>query len=1113
MKRTIYGTNSQHEQTNDMNKEKTMKTILLLGCVAYAVSAVAEDMGIKTMTRGNAHAYGGYGQYGDYKDAVQRDNLVWVWDDATQNTPENLPTPENRYVVESIGDFAQVGTEFGPTLWLSNSVNRANVSQCRIRPRQKKWTFGDLHLFPATAVISLGGNWNEIAGTVTVHGTEEHPVCFLPGGGRMNQLLSASLRGEGLVRFQSMEFAYPNNAVTNHLTGANTGFTGAIDVTTTGFVYDRETGRYGYRDESQRNWMALWIDSEESLGAAPAAFVPNQLRLRNGGPLHVADDVTIDDANRGIYVEGLGVMSVAAGKTLTVKVPLTVDGTLAKRDAGTLAFGGRFDGTDAVPMPYRNRVCVEAGRVKPLTGRALDGAQLVVRRGAAVEIDVARDEADLRAWGLVLAKSETVAPFAQEPGEDVAFVLTGVDPSFETAVSVPLVTVRRAFADAVRGRLSATVAAGSATVSLETREGQLEDVPVVTFVARLSRTSGSFSGETVSADVVLGEGETIVAAAPGHAVTFTALTVDGGAFGLTAVTLDGAPGTAVLAGASRVVRRPVRLVLDETLTRPSPGTFWTVLRLADALGDFTADDFILDWPGSDRSGATGAYDAFVSVVKEDGETVVKIGFRPFRTMTKGVGASAVSAMTWDDGTVSTTADLPPEDFVYRVFDVSQFWLFPGMRFRPLLSLFSTSSDCRLVPQSRTGTTLDDCHLYPGTGIMAGGRANELNEIDGTITVHGADVANAVRFTHGVADCHLDIRASLRGEGPLRIATQPVATNYLPNGNMTVIQLSGDNRHWTGPLQVTCVGGKVNWENESVAAWGSYATEAKAYDAATGEFMHLFPCAKRDGSVLYSGNTNWVVFPLLDETCLGGHPRTLRRDQFRFGGACRLVVTNDVSVSDPNRGVTFESAPHVVVSKGATLTLTSPLCLAGTLWKDGAGVLSLGSTEETLFSKERAEATSVPFGGYNRIRVEDGALALCAGRVLDGVSLRLASGTKVVIDWAQADEALKAYGLRNVKAQDDGGYVPFEGLDDAALEFELAYAGVTPENGARRYRMPLVTVRSEAADAVGARLAATLVMTGYAASPIQRETFEEGGLSLTRFFVVARRVRGLAVIIR
>ena len=119
----------------------------------------------------------------------------------------------------------------------------------------------------------------------------------------------------------------------------------------------------------------------------------------------------------------------------------------------------------------------------------------------------------------------------------------------------------------------------------------------------------------------------------------------------------------------------------------------------------------------------------------------------------------------------------------------------------------------------------------------------------------------------------------------------------------------------------------------------------------------------------------------------------------------------------------------------------------------------------------------------------------------------------MIDWANADEALKTYGLYNVKVQDDGNTVPFEWLDGVGFRVEVRYAGVTAEDGERSYRMPLVTVRSAVADAVGARLTADVSIKGYEASSVQRETFEENGVSLTRFYVDCRRIRGLAIIIR
>jgi len=967
--------------------------------------------------------------------------------------------------------------------------------------------------------MSLGANWNEIAGTITFHGTEDYPVNFMEGGAGLNQLVSANCGGDGLVRFITRNNVdYPGNAITNHVTGANTGYLGAIDVTTTGFSYDYNTGTYGYSNETRRNWMTLWIDSEENLGGAPAAFAYNQLRLRNGGPLHVEGDVTIDDANRGIYVEGAGFVSVADGATLTVTTPLTVDGTLVKRLSGTLAFGGtwRFDGdvNGVEPELYHNRMRIEEGRVKTLTGRAFDGAQFVVKGGAAIEIPADVDDSELRLRGLVLVKSPTIAPFAQEGDDKVNVIVTDADLSYDSVTNIPVVTVRSSFADAVRSALSVSADVEGALVSVEESETVVDEVPATTFYARIARLSGRFYEETVSTDIVLGTGDVVIAASPDHAVEFTSLSARGGTFGLTSVTASGAPGTVVLSGSSSVVSRPVRLTMDDTLVRPAAGTFWTVMRISDSLGSFAEDDFLLYWPGDDRTGAAGAYDAYLTVTHEGGEYVVKIGFKPIKTMTNGTGSSTSSKMTWDDGTENTADNPPSADYAYRVYDIKNFWLFGSMHFIPQLSLFARTANegCRLAPGGN-GATLDDCHLYSGSGIIANGRKNVLNEVRGKITLHGSNRTNAVYFVHGAADAYLDVSASLHGDGPLRIATYGVNTNNMANGNMIVIRLSGDNRNWTGPLQVTCSGANINRNNDTMAEYMKYENEFNAYDAASGEFKHLYPCPKQNGSVLCDRNTNWVVFPLLNENCLGGNPAELRRDQFLFGGACRLEVTNDVQICAPNRGVTFESSPHIVVSEGATLKIASPLCFAGTVWKDGAGTLNLGPQIETLFVKNRSEPTGVPFNRYNRLRVEDGCLAVSSAKALDGVSVRMAEGTCVVIDWADADESLKTYGLYNAKLQDDSQYAPFEWIADAGLKFAVRYSGVDSVSGEKTYRIPLLTVRSSIADSVLSRIEAKIEMKGYDISPVQSETFSEDGVELTRFYVDCRGWRGMFLIWR
>ncbi|MCC6353111.1 MAG: autotransporter-associated beta strand repeat-containing protein [Verrucomicrobiae bacterium] len=89
-----------------------------------------------------------------------------------------------------------------------------------------------------------------------------------------------------------------------------------------------------YTGKTTINAGALSISNENALGSNPASFAADQLKL-NGGTLRMTEDMSIDDANRGIMVSN-GTFEVVANRTAAIENVITGSG-LNKAGAGILA--------------------------------------------------------------------------------------------------------------------------------------------------------------------------------------------------------------------------------------------------------------------------------------------------------------------------------------------------------------------------------------------------------------------------------------------------------------------------------------------------------------------------------------------------------------------------------------------------------------------------------------------------------------------------------------------------------------------------------------------------------------------------------------------------------
>jgi autotransporter-associated beta strand protein len=142
---------------------------------------------------------------------------------------------------------------------------------------------------------------------------------------------------------------------------------------------------------------SFWVRvaSEQKLGGTPPLFRADQL-IFNGGGLGATNDVTLDDANRGITLlanggtfignadpgsyplnstnryEGGGTFRPESNTvTLTVSCPITGAGTLIKNGAGRLVLGGS--------NTYTGQTEIVAGALEPVSTNALGKGPLLVR--------------------------------------------------------------------------------------------------------------------------------------------------------------------------------------------------------------------------------------------------------------------------------------------------------------------------------------------------------------------------------------------------------------------------------------------------------------------------------------------------------------------------------------------------------------------------------------------------------------------------------------------------------------------------------------------------------------------------------------------------------------
>ena len=336
-------------------------------------------------------------------------------------------------------DFAGASLSFKPWCYFYLACNRLTVPKLAFLGNNCK----------AFMTIAVTG------GTVIDGGIVEINAGTTKFGSWADLLLQidSEITGSGDIVLESVDSTSSFQGA-SYFTAANTNFTGTISVS-----------MYSGYTPTEAKCQTLFVNDGRNLGGALSAMNYKALTLTRYGRLsttNAAEIVLAGDANRGVYVDGVGQVRVGAwagaDSLLVLRRPLTLNGELLKDGSGKLVldsvvkFGA--DSTDA-PVANANRLTVKAGAIQVDGAAAVDGVTLTLDEGTQLLLKVDPSNATRMAQGIYNVKTTT--PFvlgANVAKLPLALDLSAVPPTeLESGFTCAVLTVAESAADDVEALL------------------------------------------------------------------------------------------------------------------------------------------------------------------------------------------------------------------------------------------------------------------------------------------------------------------------------------------------------------------------------------------------------------------------------------------------------------------------------------------------------------------------------------------------------------------------------------------------------------------------------------------------------------------------------------
>lgn len=213
-------------------------------------------------------------------------------------------------------------------------------------------------------------------GTLDFNGRDDAFDSLNGTGGTITNGLAGTISQVGIGNATSVPSALNFRALASY-GGTIADGAGQIELIKIGNGVQELIGTNTYTGRTSIAAGLLRISSEANLGANPSSFNLSQLILAGGG-LETSANVTIDDSNRGVWLEKASPMRPDAGTSLTFATPVSGPGNLDVVGQGTvtLAAANLYTGPTSL---YRGSLVLDY--VASDTSKLADGSALVLRGG------------------------------------------------------------------------------------------------------------------------------------------------------------------------------------------------------------------------------------------------------------------------------------------------------------------------------------------------------------------------------------------------------------------------------------------------------------------------------------------------------------------------------------------------------------------------------------------------------------------------------------------------------------------------------------------------------------------------------------------------------------